>query len=37
MGKTIDIIKEKRKASPHVKEIIKAFNKLKKEILKELK
>jgi predicted transcriptional regulator len=36
MGKTIDIIKEKRKASPHVKEIIKAFNKLKKEILKSL-
>jgi predicted transcriptional regulator len=34
MGKTIDIIKEKRKAAPHVKELIKEFNKTRKEILK---
>lgn len=36
MGKTIDIIKQKREASPEVKEKIKAFNKIKKQILKSL-
>ncbi|MFH2143552.1 MAG: hypothetical protein ABIJ97_14090 [Bacteroidota bacterium] len=36
MGKTIDIIKEKRVASPEVKENIKVFNKLKKEIFNSL-
>jgi len=36
MERTIDVIKEKRTASPHVKENIKACNKLKKEILKSL-
>jgi predicted transcriptional regulator len=36
MGKTIDVIKEKRTVSHDVKENIKVFNKLKKEILKSL-
>lgn len=36
MGKTIDVIKQKRKASDHVKENMKAFNKIKKMILKAL-
>ena len=36
MGKTIDIIKERRTVLPHVRENIKAFNRLKKEILKSL-
>ncbi len=36
MKKTIDVMKEKRRVSPEVKERIKAFNKLKKLILKSL-
>ena len=36
MGKTIDIIKKKRKVSDSVKENIKAFNKIKRLILKSL-
>ena len=36
MKKTIDVMKEKRTVSPEVKERIKAFNKLKKLILKSL-
>ena len=36
MSKTIDVMKEKRKVSERVKNNIKAFNKLKKEILKSL-
>lgn len=36
MEKTIDVMKEKRKVSQSVKENIKAFNKLKKKILKVL-
>ncbi|MBN2215613.1 MAG: hypothetical protein JW723_15385 [Bacteroidales bacterium] len=34
MGKTVDIIKEKRVVSQEVKDKIKSFNKIKKEILK---
>ena len=37
MTKTIDIIKEKRKVSEEVKNNIKAFNKLKKQIINSLK
>jgi predicted transcriptional regulator len=36
MEKTIDIMKAKRKVSQRVKNNIKAFNKLKKQILKSL-
>ncbi|MBU0488644.1 MAG: hypothetical protein KKA07_14655 [Bacteroidetes bacterium] len=36
MGKTIDIIKEKRSVSEEVKGRIKSFNRLKKMILKSL-
>ena len=36
MKKTIDVMKEKRKVSQSVKDRIKAFNKLKKKILKSL-
>ncbi len=36
MGKTIDIIKEKRKASSHVKQLIKDSNAMKKQIVKVL-
>lgn len=36
MGKTIDIIKKKRKVSDAVKENMKAFNKIKRQILKSL-
>lgn len=36
MGKTIDIIKKKRKVSDSVKENMKAFNKIKRQILKSL-
>lgn len=36
MSKTIDVMKEKRKVSQHVKDSIKAFNKLKRKILKSL-
>ncbi|NOR87659.1 MAG: hypothetical protein GQ527_08630 [Bacteroidales bacterium] len=36
MKKTIDVMKENRTVSPEVKERIKAFNKLKKLILKSL-
>lgn len=36
MGKTIDIIKQNRKVSELVKENMKAFNKIKKLILKSL-
>jgi len=36
MKKTIDVMKEKRKVSQRVKDNIKAFNKLKKQILKSL-
>jgi len=36
MGKTIDIIKQKRKVSDSVKENMKAFNKIKRQILKSL-
>ena len=36
MKKTIDVMKEKRKVSENLKNNIKAFNKLKKEILKSL-
>ena len=36
MKKTIDVMKAKRKVSQRVKENIKAFNKLKKQILKSL-
>ncbi len=36
MNKTIDVMKEKRKVSETVKSNIKAFNKLKKKILKSL-
>ena len=36
MKKTIDVMKEKRTVSPEVKERNKAFNKLKKGILKSL-
>ena len=37
MEKTIDIIKQKRTVSPGVRDNIKVFNKLKKEIFKVLK
>ncbi len=37
MKKTIDIIKQKRTVPPGVKEGVKMFNKLKKEIFKVLK
>jgi len=37
MKKTIDVMKAKRKVSQRVKDNIKAFNKLKKKILKTLK
>ena len=36
MKKTIDVMKAKRKVSQSVKDRIKAFNKLKKKILKSL-
>lgn len=36
MGKTIDIIKKKREVSASVKENMKAFNKIKRQILKSL-
>ena len=36
MGKTIDIIKQKRKVSESVKEKMKEFNRIKKLILKTL-
>lgn len=36
MEKTIDVMKAKRKVSQRVKDNIKAFNKLKKQILKSL-
>ena len=36
MGKTIDIIKKKRKVSDSVKENMKAFNRIKRQILKSL-
>ena len=36
MSKTIDVMKEKRKVSERVRNNIKAFNKLKREILKSL-
>ena len=36
MSKTIDVMKEKRTVSDQVKNRIKAFNKLKKKILKSL-
>ena len=36
MKKTIDVMKEKRKVSQKVKDNIKAFNKLKRQILKSL-
>ncbi len=36
MKKTIDVMKEKRKVSQDVKDRIKAFNKLKRKILKSL-
>ena len=36
MSKTIDVMKEKRKVSQHVKDNLKAFNKLKRQILKSL-
>jgi predicted transcriptional regulator len=36
MKKTIDVMKAKRKVSQKVKDNIKAFNKLKKKILKSL-
>ena len=36
MKKTIDVMKAKRKVSQRVKDNIKAFNKLKKQILKTL-
>ena len=36
MKKTIDVMKAKRKVSQRVKDNIKAFNKLKKKILKSL-
>ncbi len=36
MSKTIDVMKEKRKVSEQVRNNIKAFNKLKREILKSL-
>ena len=36
MEKTIDIMKEKRKVSDTVKDSIKAFNKLKKQLIKAL-
>ena len=36
MKKTIDVMKEKRKVSENLKNNIKAFNKLKKQILKSL-
>lgn len=36
MGKTIDIIKKTRKVSDDVKEKMKAFNKIKRQILKSL-
>jgi len=36
MKKTIDVMKAKRKVSQRVKDNIKAFNKLKKKILKTL-
>lgn len=36
MKKTIDVMKEKRKVSERVRNNIKAFNKLKKKILKSL-
>ena len=36
MKKTIDVIKAKRKVSQRVKDNMKAFNKLKKQILKSL-
>ncbi len=36
MKKTIDVMKEKRKVSDKVKENLKAFNKLKKLLLKAL-
>jgi len=36
MSKTIDVMKEKRKVSETVRNNLKAFNKLKKKILKSL-
>lgn len=36
MSKTIDVIKEKRKVSERIRNNIKAFNRLKKEILRSL-
>jgi predicted transcriptional regulator len=36
MGKTIDIIKQKKEVSEKVKENMKAFNKIKRAILKAL-
>jgi len=36
MSKTIDVMKEKRKVSAEVRNNLKAFNKLKKKILKSL-
>lgn len=36
MGKTIDIIKQKREVSQDVKDNMKAFNKIKRAILKAL-
>ena len=36
MGKTIDIIKQKREVPEQVKENMKAFNKIKRSILKAL-
>ena len=36
MSKTIDVMKEKRKVSEQVRNNIKAFNKLKRKILKSL-
>jgi predicted transcriptional regulator len=36
MSKTIDVMKEKRKVSEQVRNNLKAFNKLKKQILKSL-
>ncbi len=36
MEKTIDVMKAKRKVSQRVKDNVKAFNKLKKQILKSL-
>ena len=36
MSKTIDVMKEKRTVTDQVKNRIKAFNKLKKKILKSL-